>query len=494
MKEMRKALPLKQIVIGALGFTFVIGVYAIISSHFRNVGLMAPDESYYTLAARTVWEGKMPYRDFAYMQMPLMPYINGAVMSIIGFGLDNHRFLSSVWAGIGIIALIVAMRQRFSRWEPGFVAAFAVAGSPRWGFLQSMGVWAGVAGMFLNLSLAAVLWPGPLRRRVVLFAIFGTLSIGCRLSGAPIVALLALILILEAPGWKKRLEMFGICIGIGSAANLPFVLAAPQRFYFMNWQYHMESTAERDLATKALQAWDVSPSAIVIIAIALFSIPLLVQKRKWAEILLLAAGLTGIIVPIAPASAWGVYIGASVPVAAMAGVTAIWASGMAVNNPHRHVMWAFPLMSLFHITPLEVLEGAATEVEEIGALISQEVEDGPILTPANIIAVESGRDVIRGTEMGHFSAMFPWDEKRAERFHMTTLNALIDAIEDQEPAAVILVSQPRGWMVWNFRWALPTMEIQPETYISNFQETIRQCYKLVWQTSTMNVYVPRRDW
>ena len=38
-------------------------------------GDLNQDEGWYLYAARLVSEGKVPYRDFAYPQAPLMPYI-----------------------------------------------------------------------------------------------------------------------------------------------------------------------------------------------------------------------------------------------------------------------------------------------------------------------------------------------------------------------------------------------------------------------------------
>ncbi len=488
-----KTAGVRRVALIGLGLVFVLGVYAVISNHFRRVGLMVPDESYYTLAARSVFEGEIPYRDFAYMQMPLLPYINGLALELVGYGLDKHRMVSAFWGGVGLIALILAIRQRLGQWEPGFIAAFAVASSPRWGFLQAMGSWCGVAGMFLNIALAAVLWRGDFRRRTILFAVAGTISIGCRLSGAPVIAVLALILLFEAKGLKGTLTTLAICLGTGAIAILPFVALAPSEFYFMNWQYHMESGMEHPLPVRVMQGWDVSPAAVVILAMGLVGVYALVRQRKWAELILLLAGVVGLVAPMIPKSAWGTYISSGAPVAAAAGVIAIWTAGMAANNPHRHIVWVFPLMSLFHMTPLEVPEGAATEVEEIAAVISELVEDGPVLTPANIITIEASREAISGTEMGKFSAMLPWEKERADRFHMTTLPALIEVVENQEPAAIVLVVEPSGWRVWNFHWALPSWELQPFTYIKDFEDAVEDCYRPIWRTSTMEVYVRREE-
>ncbi|MDW8268066.1 MAG: hypothetical protein RMN24_02775 [Anaerolineae bacterium] len=39
---------------------------------YREVNL---DEGWYLWAARLVYEGQIPYRDFAYPQAPLLPYV-----------------------------------------------------------------------------------------------------------------------------------------------------------------------------------------------------------------------------------------------------------------------------------------------------------------------------------------------------------------------------------------------------------------------------------
>src|SRR5579872_3619535 len=40
------------------------------------------DEGFYTTAARLVWEGKTPYKDFFYQQAPLLPYLYSWVWAI----------------------------------------------------------------------------------------------------------------------------------------------------------------------------------------------------------------------------------------------------------------------------------------------------------------------------------------------------------------------------------------------------------------------------
>jgi hypothetical protein len=61
------------------------------------------DEGFYTTAARLVWEGKKPYRDFFYKQAPLLPYIYSWVWTVRPHSLVAMRFLSAASGGIAVL-------------------------------------------------------------------------------------------------------------------------------------------------------------------------------------------------------------------------------------------------------------------------------------------------------------------------------------------------------------------------------------------------------
>jgi hypothetical protein len=481
----------RALLLPAVGLLVVLTSYSLLAGYYRHTGMMAPDESFYTVAARAVYEGRVPYLDFAYTQTPLLPYLNGLILKVVGLGMDSHRLVNAVWGGLGLVLLMAALWRRLGRAEPAIVTGFLLAASPRWVSLQALGVWCGPAGALLNLAAAAVLWPGPLWRRVALFAVAGTLSIGCRMSCAPMVVVLAVPLLLEAGGLRRALILLGVCLGVGAICFLPFAIAAPANFLFHVWQFHVESGIERNFQAQAMQWWNVAPAAILVLAAGLFGLPALLRKRRFTEIALLGAGLVGVTTPMIPESAWGVYIAAGVPLAAAGGICTLWTAGAMEGNPYRHAIWVLPLISFFLILPFEVTEGAATEPEEVGAFIRNEVEPGPVLSPAGIVAVEAGRDVIPGTEMGTFSAMHPDDAQRAARAHMTTLPELTRLVLDQEPAAIVKMIDPGPWIVWNFRWTLPSFDTQPLDAIYAFEDAISECYEPVWTTMTMEVHVRR---
>ncbi len=474
----------------AAGLVVVFTTYALVADHYRHGSMMAPDESFYALAARLVYEGKLPYRDFAYSQTPLLPYINGALLHAVGFGMDAHRTINAIWGGLGLALLVATIRIRSGRWEPALVAAFVLAASPRWVSLQAMGVWCGPAGAFQAGALLAALHPGPLRRRLLPFALCGTVAIGCRLTCAPTVAVLALPLLLDAGSLRRAGMVLAVCLGVGVVFFAPFFVAAPERLWFNIWRYHVESGIERNFPAQARQWWNISPAAHLLLATGLFGAPSLIRRRSRWALVLLAAGLVGVTAPMIPASAWGVYVAAGVPLAAAAGVCALWAAGKAASNPYRHAILLLPGLALLTVTPPEVGEGVVTEVEEVAAFIEHEVPPGPLLTPVGIVAVESGRDVLPGTEMGTFAAMAPEDGPRAEKMLMTTLPELTHRVRELEPAAVVRVIDPEPWIVWNFRWALPTFDDQPVEQVRRFEDALAQAYRPVWRNTTMEVLAP----
>jgi hypothetical protein len=112
---MNRALRLLWIPIGLL-----LLLLALEASRHRFID---PDEGFYLLAARLVFQHKTPYLDFLYPQMPLLPYIYGLWMQIFGETWLAGRGLSACLAGgLGILLYAhVAARTRKRN-----VALFAV--------------------------------------------------------------------------------------------------------------------------------------------------------------------------------------------------------------------------------------------------------------------------------------------------------------------------------------------------------------------------------
>src|SRR5689334_14423607 len=64
--------------------------------YYATVRRVDGDEGFYTTAARLVWQGKTPYKDFFYQQAPLLPYVYSWIWAIHPNSLVAMRILSAV--------------------------------------------------------------------------------------------------------------------------------------------------------------------------------------------------------------------------------------------------------------------------------------------------------------------------------------------------------------------------------------------------------------
>jgi hypothetical protein len=87
------------------------------------LGFVDNDEGYYGLAAKLSLAGEMPYRDFLYLQTPLLPYVYGVWMEVFGFSLEAGRALSVVLA-LALGAFIC--RHATTRFSSLWIGALAV--------------------------------------------------------------------------------------------------------------------------------------------------------------------------------------------------------------------------------------------------------------------------------------------------------------------------------------------------------------------------------
>src|SRR5436190_21595989 len=67
------------------------------------------DEGFYTTAARLVWEGKTPYKDFFFQQGPLLPYLYSWIWAVHPRSLVAMRMLSAACGGLEVLLLGLAL-------------------------------------------------------------------------------------------------------------------------------------------------------------------------------------------------------------------------------------------------------------------------------------------------------------------------------------------------------------------------------------------------
>src|SRR3954447_2960911 len=101
-------------------FAVQFGVFLVIA----RLRVADGDEGFYLMAARLVVEGKLPYHDFLLTQMPLLPYVYGAWMSLAGMTWVSARTLSAILAATLGTAVFTEVYKQTGRRAAGVIAMF----------------------------------------------------------------------------------------------------------------------------------------------------------------------------------------------------------------------------------------------------------------------------------------------------------------------------------------------------------------------------------
>src|SRR4051812_26657194 len=166
---------------GALGTVFAA------TAAYVVYGLPNADEGWYLYAARLVWQGHLPYRDFSFTQSPLMPYVYGLPQALFGSSLLVGRLTSAgLWVATVLLAVAVARRLggRFGAMFCALLLAVYMFGTFNFVVVKTYSLMA----FLLVATLAALASDLPDRVRFPLASLLACLLALTRISGAPFAA------------------------------------------------------------------------------------------------------------------------------------------------------------------------------------------------------------------------------------------------------------------------------------------------------------------
>lgn len=213
------------------------------------------DEGYFLYAARLVQAGKLPYADFFYPQMPLMPYLWGWGLWPLGVSWISGRLFTALLATLTALAFLALARRRIAKpWVAG--ALFAAYLASDFGLEWAVAVKTYMPTV-LMLELA---WLAALERPAggseleegqgggksgLLWGVSGLLAAGAllvRLTVEPLLPLMLGALIWDAHRAKRPWRGKALCwltgLALGLTPLLFFWLKDPFAFVYDNWRYH----------------------------------------------------------------------------------------------------------------------------------------------------------------------------------------------------------------------------------------------------------------
>ena len=441
-------------IVAACGLAFVRG------------GHVQSDEGWYLTAARAVFEGRLPYRDFMYTQGPVHPYLYGIGQKVFGAGLAAGRMTSWVLFLAAIALAALTARRRGG----GLAALFALAliGSASMTYwVWSLPLTHASAGCFLTLGIFLLTHPSGGGRREVagLVAIAIGAAIRVSLVGALACAVLWIGLRRRSPvavAWAAAVAILSLAVLMG-----PFALASPENFRFGLWDYHAMRTRQfsaSPLPVPAAVWWQGKGVFLLEVArnysvLALAGLGAILVAARGGSRPAADAGRspamfvgTVVIVTLAismiPHPVHVTYAGILVPPAAAIAASALAAalreSRFKAFAPHAAGVALAGLAVAAWVFAGRCDPGELARVRQAAAAIDRALPPGPIHTFQNLITAENGRPLLPGLEMGPF-AFWPFaTDAEAARRHVLNAAGLCARIRSREAVAIVLTLRERG--------------------------------------------------
>ena len=460
---------------------WVLGVAAALVLTGANLylGDLNQDEGWYLYAARLVSEGHLPYRDFAYTQAPVMPFVYALARPLTdGWGVAGGRLFTALLGltAAGLAAVLAARLVDRPRRAPAALIAFMLVGINVYhSYFTSVVKTYSLSGLLLVLGFLAVTGLRRDRTSPLLAAAAGlalTLAAGTRVSAAVAVPIVFVVLIARWRGLPASWFWFGA--GAGTAGAVTFLLplfTTPDTFMFALFGYHsyreaggllsglvykagfvsrlvqayfvavllgtgvalarLLRVAPRDSADAAPRPFPLSPAlwaTVAAVTLVHISAPFPYEDYQVMVFPLFAAAVAAALarsVERPEVMRWLVVFVFVISVAAS--FSSPINQGWFVQERDR-IWWR-----LKDRPPLAKLQDAGRRIRALAR------PGDLLLTQDTYLAVEAGLRVPQGLELGPFSYYPQWSSEKARRYHVVN-REMLTRILDQADAPVAAFS------------------------------------------------------
>ena len=219
-------------------FAVFIGVLVpfLIVARYR---LVDGDEGFYLMASRLVFEKKLPYRDFFFTQMPLLPYLYGLFLEFVGHTWVAARAFSAILASLAGAAIFKYVCLETRQRAAGVVAILLFVAST-----LVLG-WFAIVKTYALTALLLLLAFQLMRARsssmgVALSGMWLGLAVDARLYLAGVLPLFVWWIYRDSKQ-KARLRAIAYFLGgfgIVVLPNVYFLLLDPAAYIFDNLRFH----------------------------------------------------------------------------------------------------------------------------------------------------------------------------------------------------------------------------------------------------------------
>ncbi len=437
-------------------------------------GNLNHDEGWYLYAAQRVHEQIWPYRDFFFTQGPVMPVVYGALADLWSpFGIVGGRLMTLFFGVLGAL-MTALLAYRLAGKERGGVAALVafslVACNLYHVYFTTIPKTYGLAFLLIMSGYACLTMPmlTDSRKQQLLGALAGgfllALAAGTRLSMGLLLAVTGCAFLIT---WRKTQLSF-FWFGLGGAIGLALVYGPPLIFAHENFIFAQTFHTARSGHDLLFMAGSVSRSVrfyLPVFALLGAIISLYLMRRNSEEkadtmlsawpLVWVCSGLAVFLFQLLSPYPYDDY---QVPIMGLfAAAAAVWtAQALPLQRlgPSCFALCLFSWLSAFGSPLLQewmvigqdrfwVIKKETTDLQrlkQVAHMVRTYAKDDPyLLTQDAYLAVEAGKKVPPGFEMGPFSYFPELTDAEALRYHVLNKGRLQSVLK-QAPTQVAALS------------------------------------------------------
>ena len=494
----------------AIAAGLLVGAFALLALVFVFRGRLNADEGWYLYGGRLAWRGQLPYKDYAFTQMPLTAYVYGLLQAMKASVFLGR--LTSVVFAVGAVALCTRVAWREAGRSAGIAVALLCVAFPVGVYNLTLVKTYALSAFMLAVVLACLTSRGRPARMWTLAtaASFGLLL--TRTTGLPVTVLVVLFCIFRAPDRATRRNVVW-CTVAGVIVTLALPLTDPSSARYNLFTFHNLLWHGADARTKIdvivhdrIEDWLRDYPAYIALGVAAF-IAVYASKRlrvylarqpgvaivalgivamlaaqlvggEWASVeyftpvipALLAVTVVMLVHALRPEAGWDAS-------RALAGVATVAVAAVAVTT------LVHPGVSQYFTSPGDV--GSVQQAGRIADVLRDHTRDGDLVLTmwAQPSGLESGRDQVDGVTMGVFS----YEDltlQEASDYHFVNREMLRTMLRQRKPAAVVFTGVDQ--LVFSFQGSFSPVPADPDEILGELDGR----YHLVETTRTWGVNEP----